>query len=285
MIKLVAKSLASLAILLYSTQLFAGTKDGGGGNISEIEFVSVGMAVSTLISGPLGKSFPEVNADMFSQIVNSTHIEMVDQQLYGPDQVEKDALNFPSLHLIRVNQSHWQKLQIESKAELAFHEYLGIMGVEWNMYTVSARMAPLIASDDAKTLHLVNVEMPKYSCDFGSQPGPRTGLDHFTSCGNVELDTSNFGELGHGYQFVPGCSMTIMVLPSFMGFSIEIKLLPEGSDKNWTTVALHNPIASASYWNSTEDAPKKFQMTLQKSQKPLLGASKMETYGVTCTKE
>lgn len=55
-----------------------------------------------------------------------------------PDVVEKDAINIPGENKIFISESRWSKLKGETlqQASVALHEYLGIMGVEYDSASV-----------------------------------------------------------------------------------------------------------------------------------------------------
>ncbi len=117
-----------------------GNEGGHGGDPYAAEFFIIGKISGaflvelhqdiSVLSSISGVSFLKVVEQ--SRIVSASSEDMI---LNG---YEVGAINFPSSQIIKVNSKIWRRLNLEQKIQLVLHEYLGLMSIELDTYTVSA---------------------------------------------------------------------------------------------------------------------------------------------------
>ncbi|WP_413557874.1 hypothetical protein [Bdellovibrio sp. HCB209] len=80
-------------------------------------------------------NFPVTDEQML-QAVLSTRIEFTNDQLFSPEGIQVDALNYPGQGLIRINIDSWFRYRWseENRMQLVIHEYLGILRVDDSKY-------------------------------------------------------------------------------------------------------------------------------------------------------
>jgi hypothetical protein len=84
-----------------------------------------------------------VNQDQLERIISSTRLLAVPEIKYQDPNtgqvISFIAQNFPSQSLIKISISQWDSMKCGlDRAEIAFHEYLGIMGLEADSYPISS---------------------------------------------------------------------------------------------------------------------------------------------------
>ncbi len=127
--------------LTFSGETKAGIRDvGNGGDAVALEFIQMANIVLKEIEIDAYKLFPEFTTrDLREAIVSTKVVSKQKTILLG---VEKDAINYPSKKLIEVSRSRWSR---DSKLSyttlsLVFHEYLGIMRINDEDFSVSNRL-------------------------------------------------------------------------------------------------------------------------------------------------
>lgn len=130
-------------ILAFTTPAFAalsgsgGGIDSGGGSSMAGLFIHNAYIAAEMIAHI--KEFP-LSPHEFSEIVRTTRVEVTTEKLFDRRGIEVDALNFPSLKLIRINEHHLYRLLTFKhvfKYQLIVHEYLAIAGIDDTDYKVS----------------------------------------------------------------------------------------------------------------------------------------------------
>ena len=155
-----------LTIVLLSTTFSYAQQGGvGGGDSAELEFKAMGQGLAQRLTKDLGSFFPEVSTTAFSQAVKDTKVVMTSLELML-DGSPRDALNFPSEHKIEVNRQKWIKLTPAKKASLAFHEYLGIMGLEHEDYSISDRLLSRMGTSELLKLAGEASPAAEYQCNL-----------------------------------------------------------------------------------------------------------------------
>jgi hypothetical protein len=88
--------------------------------------------------------FPLTTAQ-FEELVATTQIEFTDENLFEPGGLKVDALNYPSLKLIRFNYSRTFAVMMAARQslQLIVHEFLGIAKIDDRDYSVSQRVLEL----------------------------------------------------------------------------------------------------------------------------------------------
>lgn len=138
----------ALAILSSSFPALAASEASGagnGGDPNSLEFVAVGRQIHTLLLSWPKTALPEVAAGDLNLIIDQSEVQTTDKPLFEKDQPVA-AKNFPKKKLILVNISAWQGLSgsIDKRMALVLHEYLGLLGIEVNSYTVSSKFMNIL---------------------------------------------------------------------------------------------------------------------------------------------
>jgi hypothetical protein len=95
--------------------------------------------------------FP-LTTDQFNVLVQETRIEFTDDNLFEPGGMKVDALNYPSLKLIRFNYMRTFSAMMAPRQglQLLVHEYLGIARIDDRDYSVSGKILALSGDTVAK---------------------------------------------------------------------------------------------------------------------------------------
>jgi hypothetical protein len=195
---------------IFMSPCFAGSGTSGGGDAAEAEFSNIGKSV---VSDLLNKHI-QVGYDLnaLSTAVANTQVTMVRHPITVEGQ-QRDALNIPSLKQIEVDRNNWISLQAEQKVELAYHEYLGIAGVEFNKYSSSQSLLSLLGADELNKIDASAIPDPVYSCKV-----TQTLDEKESDCGQITLRNKG------GWDTLPGCSdvlIQVVDIPT-LGFSYSI---------------------------------------------------------------
>ncbi len=133
-----------------SNAFAGGGETGNGGDPVEQQFVRAGRdALGVVISN--ASIFPTVEVAVFQAALDGgVRVIATDDKLEDMHGNPKSLLNFPKEKKILINRSAWVNIgeDEKSKCALAFHEYLGIFGLEQDNYSLSSRLLMLI--DDQK---------------------------------------------------------------------------------------------------------------------------------------
>ncbi|OQW48825.1 MAG: hypothetical protein A4S09_13585 [Proteobacteria bacterium SG_bin7] len=158
------KRLLIIFSLLASNVTHAG-REGGAGDSAEIEFKSIGRAISSKLHDELAGKLPGVDALKFQNAVAETQVIMTSRYLQK-DGRKREALNFPNEKKIEVNRPNWTKLAPVRKAILVLHEYLGILGLEGESYEISSTLTSIMT--EKSILKLVSDSMPimEFTCEL-----------------------------------------------------------------------------------------------------------------------
>ena len=164
-----------LAFLILGVPSFAempqeggGAAGAHGGNAQILEFKAIGEFLVQLLYDPIETDFPEVDPAKFRDVVQSTEIRAARRRLHLNGR-EVIAINYPSRGLIRFSVKGWRELGDNSnvKLSLVFHEYLGILGIERDVYTVSSRLEAVLRRQEFyRPFGRTKMSPPKFRCNF-----------------------------------------------------------------------------------------------------------------------
>lgn len=113
----------------------ASKEVGNGGDQIAIEFVDLATSVLSYLKQVRP---PQIDLARLEKAISTVLVESTDEALVLRGAV-KDAINFPEEAKILVNRSAWAKRNNDrTRAVLALHEYLGILGVDDTAYRVSS---------------------------------------------------------------------------------------------------------------------------------------------------
>ena len=128
-------------IALISVSAFSGVRDvGNGGDAIVLEFTTLARQVSKDIQINAQYLFPEFSAEDLETAIASTKVMSVEKTILNG--IEKDAINYPGLGLIKINRSRWgaRSVSTEKLRALVLHEYLGIMNINDADFIISGRL-------------------------------------------------------------------------------------------------------------------------------------------------
>ncbi len=118
----------------------AGTERGSGGDSIAIEFKSVGVALSSLFKRGDYPILKGNSIDAFEAIVREASVQSTDDELSLGGE-PKSAINFADEKKIVVNRKRWEAISsYYDRAELVFHEYLGLLGWDDPDYHLSSQI-------------------------------------------------------------------------------------------------------------------------------------------------
>lgn len=118
-----------------------GDTVGNGGSTIEMDFKAAGLRALEQIELN-EETFKAVDSALLKAIVDRAEVETTKTELVLKGQ-RKDAINYPSLNKIVVNESRWMALSEHRKTAFALHEYLGLMNVDDSDYQVSLEILRL----------------------------------------------------------------------------------------------------------------------------------------------
>lgn len=125
-----------LSLTLSGATSLAGGFEGNGGNNITPEFTQLTQNLSAMLkTQSLGPVFPTVNPEAFAAAVDSANLIVEVRDTLTLNGQIAEALNFPSSQTgqknrIQINRSTWPALSTTRKYLLAFHEVLGLIGVD-----------------------------------------------------------------------------------------------------------------------------------------------------------
>lgn len=114
-----------------------GNDGPNGGDAYGSEFSSIGFEILKEAKESGIKSF---NRESFEQALNEVIIYSDEGDYIAVRGQPVDALNFPRDKKILLNRARWRQMVLKNKIRLVFHEYLGIIDGERNVYKVSKEM-------------------------------------------------------------------------------------------------------------------------------------------------
>jgi hypothetical protein len=123
--------------LLAAFSARAGVKEvGNGGDVAALEFVDIATQLLDYLNWIGSK---EIDTTKFSWALENTKVESTSQEL-TLNRLPKDAINYPLEKKIIFNRDKWKSIGAEQRAALAFHEYLGILGIDDTGYKISKKI-------------------------------------------------------------------------------------------------------------------------------------------------
>lgn len=145
MMKMILVAIAALAL---TSNAVAGSKGGGGGNLTGAEFADTAVrAIQNAIHANKSLSLGKTTVALSKLLVLAKTMKVtVSKVPLVLGEATVDAINYPSKKEVRIDQTRWSKLNLVDKQRLAVHEVLGLAGVDDLSYQVSRF---LIQSDEA----------------------------------------------------------------------------------------------------------------------------------------
>ena len=186
--------------------------DSGGGDSAEAEFVNIGRGVAAALRA--GKVDLGIDLNAYEQVVTTTTVSMVRESLFLDGQ-ERDAINYPCEKKIIVNRNHWIPLAPVLKVQLAFHEFLGIAGLEHNGYPISSQLVTALGREKLNEIAATAAPELNYHCELFYKN--RVGLV-FYSCGTADFSTKQSKPAHCG----KGCERMIMGVTQELFFPASV---------------------------------------------------------------
>jgi hypothetical protein len=236
----------------------AGGGSTGGGDAAEVEFSNMGRAI---VNDLACKKIPVAyDLNDLSSAVSGTQVTMVRHPI-NLDGKPRDAINLPPLKQIEVDRGNWISLGTVEKIELAYHEYLGIAGIESNKYPTSQSLLSFLGAEELKRLGAASMPDPLYSCKISHY------LDNPSN--NDVCGTMDFHNTIGGWDEIAGCG----------GVSISIVRMPDG-----LSYGLSTPNGSqTSIQLDPYSAPTTFELKIDIPSKKHRGS--FDYYYMDCTKK
>ncbi|HAR41200.1 MAG TPA: hypothetical protein DCS07_00975 [Bdellovibrionales bacterium] len=249
---------ATVLIVSQPSLSFAGGDNSGGGDSAEVEFASIGQGIATALRERNVVLDFDLNA--YQQAISTAQVNMVRHALYQ-NNTERDALNYPSEKRIEVNRNHWVDLRPVVKVQLAFHEYLGIAGIERDIYSVSRTLVTVLGVDELAKITASLAPILNYHCTI-----KRTNAEHAVVqevCGEVDMSTASFADTDRRAAYFHECdqiSLSIYKMSLFgAGIQVQLSQLKKGSAESWKK---RNPKIWSSFALDLYSAPNSFQISL-----------------------
>lgn len=145
--------------LLTSLSTLAGQDRGNGGGQIGLDFTQAAFrAIAALVKDrdQLPDDLKQIDIKLLNESVKNTRLEILqkfDRQVdlaSGATIIPTEtALNFPEQGLIKISEEKWDALAERPKFQIAIalHEYLGIVGLERNLYYLSAQLESFLSSE------------------------------------------------------------------------------------------------------------------------------------------
>jgi len=275
---------ALITCLILSASAHAGVRDGGGGDAAEVEFSNIGKQLVTMLQAKGNLGF---DLTALKSAVDATQVSMLRHQLFDKA-VERDAMNYPAEKQIEVNRAYWIGLQAVPKVELVFHEYLGIAGIEHDVYTISSTLVSLLGVDEITKMAAQALPNLNYHCVVERENADDARVRQ--ACGETDLTTSaiynpsNPAEPFGSSHFFEACGQTEIAITQMSGIgyglSVELRRLKGANDKNWTS---KEPSEYSSFDLDIYSAPNSLSISLGVPSGGLFHRH-TEQYDATCTK-
>ncbi|MEE3077774.1 MAG: hypothetical protein VX341_00455 [Bdellovibrionota bacterium] len=136
-----------------------------GGDSYGSEFSTIGYEIALSLS-ELNQSI--VDDEKFMKAIESVVVYSDESSRVTLNSQIVDALNFPNDNIILVNRDRWRVMNLTQKIRLVFHEYLGIINSERDVYKSSVKFNQFFLSETKrlKELRIQNY----YGYSKASQP-------------------------------------------------------------------------------------------------------------------
>lgn len=151
-----------LALCCFRLAYAGGASDSGGGDSYVIDFIATGERVSQWLSVQKINDISGLSAEKFESTLKSAKITSTEAPLLL-DEVEKDAINYPSEGKIVLNRSRWNFIDADfRKVGIVIHELLGLMKIDDQGYKVSIVLSSKITGVNPKNVPFFKVN---YTCE------------------------------------------------------------------------------------------------------------------------
>jgi len=226
-----------------------GKELGNGGNNNVLGFYSIAMYVDSDISREPAK-YPEVPNGLLSKIIHSTKFLVSEVPLYvdykGICQ-EAVAVNYKNPNRIVIDSKKWLALTPNEQKSLAFHELLGLAGLEsTGDYRISAR-------------YFASNQIDIYNCIASDETVTEsfTLSDPKTSTTKTYLTTVVNGVTTQSILIIMGPGLLDPMTPSSDSTYIQINRMQKGAT-DWEN------IQTTTFFGDPK-LPRRFQLELDKS--------------------
>lgn len=145
------RKLILLVTCLIPLNLYAGGGTvGNGGDAFASEFVLTARMTANILKKKDLSKIINFELNKFAGAIEVTEVLTEKTLILNGNEV--DAINYPSLKLIKVSRTRWQDLRDEkltiSRFNLVIHEYLGIIGSDDSKYAISNELIKLMGVSD-----------------------------------------------------------------------------------------------------------------------------------------
>ncbi len=170
--KSIAVSLLLIFGLLFKN-VYAGDGVGNGGDGLAAEFILTAKDAFRILQNK-----PEVtqylNLDKLSMAIANTKVISTKEPLIL-NGVEIDAINYPAQQLIKINRLRWMDLRDSNRTltrfNLVIHEYLGIIGINDDQYSISQSIVKIMNLNQYNTSKFWEPMNPTNTLDVHVQVG------------------------------------------------------------------------------------------------------------------
>lgn len=181
-----------IILSVFSTTAIAGDGVGNGGDSIASEFILTAKDALRILKGK-SEVKKYLDVDKFEIAILNTKISSTDDSLILND-IEVDAINYPEQKRIKINRSRWLDLRSSSRTvsrfNLVMHEYLGIMKIEDNQYSLSQLIVGIMGPGNYSTSKFWNPMNPTNNLDVHVYSGGST----CSRTGGIEFDLNKPNE-------------------------------------------------------------------------------------------
>jgi len=129
--------------------VFAGTKDGNGGNAQVAEFYSMAKSFHQEIKKVYKEKDPSFPMGDLTSVMARLVVEADPGPLTLKNGDKVDAINNPNTAIIYLDDASWAKRDGTLKYQIVIHELLGLLRIQDFQYGKSKKLAALTKSDVA----------------------------------------------------------------------------------------------------------------------------------------
>lgn len=120
-----------------ATDLLMGNDGPHGGDTYGGEFARIGFKLAQMLKESPEAVAQKIDLEKFHAAIESVIIYSEEGKNVVINGQNVDAINFPKDKKIILNRSRWREMLLKEKVRLVFHEYLGIIDAERDVYKVS----------------------------------------------------------------------------------------------------------------------------------------------------
>lgn len=140
------KGLFLIACLAAANLAHAGWDNGNAGDAYVSEFILTGRDVVQRLELLSGQGGPVIDTKALKSTLAATEVVSEDHVFLNNE--ERDAVNYPDKHLIKMSRTRWNQLrrstETVSRLRVVLHEYLWVSGVDDTNFQQSAHLIDLL---------------------------------------------------------------------------------------------------------------------------------------------